>query len=498
MRKATNVRIAAANGQSGPSPNGLATPPPLRKEAFANTPLPPRLNAIARPPGAAPPRQVAQPISRENISARLGYAYDREAARGLRILLLACCVAGSLAWFVPLSGAVAVLGTLVSGANAQKVQHPAGGVIDQILVRDGTHVGRGDVLVRMNEVIARSNLELLEKQLDQVRARTARLIAERDERPNLDWPHELLARAANTHVADLIASELAQFEARGGAFLKQVEILKQRGAQLEQERAGYQSQAVANEKQSQYVSLELQGLETLYKQQLVALPRLSAVAREAVRLEGERGRLTAMIAEHASKIEETNLQINATVQTRRVELTKDITEAHGKEAELVERRLAAKDAADRVEVRAPQSGTVHQLAVHTVGGVVAPGEMLMLIAPDDGDLVIEARLPPKEVDQVFVGQVATIRFSAFNRATTPELQGTVAYVSPDVARDAQSEATSYAVRIALTANELRRLGNVALRAGMPAEVFLRTDTRTLASYLFKPLADQMHRMLRER
>jgi HlyD family secretion protein len=124
--------------------------------------------------------------------------------------------------------------------------------------------------------------------------------------------------------------------------------------------------------------------------------------------------------------------------------------------------------------------------------------MLMLIAPDDGDLVIEARLPPKEVDQVFVGQAATIRFSAFNRATTPELQGTVAYLSPDVARDGQSEAAFYAVRIALTGNELRRLGNVALRTGMPAEVFLRTDTRTLASYLFKPLADQIHRMLRER
>jgi HlyD family secretion protein len=124
--------------------------------------------------------------------------------------------------------------------------------------------------------------------------------------------------------------------------------------------------------------------------------------------------------------------------------------------------------------------------------------MLMLIAPDDGDFVVEARLPPKDVDQVFVGQAATIRFSAFNRATTPELHGTLAYVAPDVARDAQSEATYYAVRIALAASELRRLGNVALRPGMPAEIFLKTENRTLASYLFKPLSDQMHRVLRER
>jgi HlyD family secretion protein len=497
MPKATYVGVAAANGQSGPFANRLA-PPPLPEEAVANTPAAQRLNAVPRTPEAAGAQQVAQPMNMDNIGARLGYAYDREAARGLRILLLACCLAGSLAWFVPLSGAVAVLGTLVSGANAQKIQHPAGGVIEQILVRDGTHVSRGDVLVRMNEIVARSNLQVVEKQLDQIRARTARLVAERDEIQRPDWPPELLARAADTHVADLIASEQAQFEARGGAFLQQIEILKQRAAQLEQERSGYQSQAAANEKQSQYVSLELQGLETLYKQQLVALPRLSAVAREAVRLEGERGQLTAMIAEHASKIEETNLQINATAQARRVELTKEITEAHGKESELIERRLAAKDAADRAEVRAPQSGTVHQLAVHTVGGVLAPGEMLMLIAPDDGEIVIEARLPPKEVDQVFVGQTATIRFSAFNRTTTPELHGRLAYVSPDVAREPKSDATYYTVRITLTGDELRRLGAVALRAGMPAEVFLKTENRTLASYLFKPLTDQVHRMLRER
>jgi HlyD family secretion protein len=497
MRKTTYVREAATDGQSRPLANDLATPPTMRKEPVANTPTAKGLNPVSRTP-ASPPQQVVQQISRDGISARLGYAYDREVARGLRILLLACCVAGTLAWFVPLSGAVAMLGMLVSGSNAQKIQHPAGGVIEQILVTDGAHVSRGDALIRMNEVVAQSNLEVLEKQLDQVRARLARLIAERDELQSPDWPPELRARASYTHVADLIASEQAQFEARGGAYTKQIEILKQRTAQLEQERSGYQSQAAANEKQSQYVALELQGLETLYKQQLVALPRLSAVAREAVRLEGERGRLTATIAEHASKIEETSLQINAAAQARRVELTKEITEAHNKESELIERRVTARDAADRVEVRAPQAGTVHQLAVHTLGGVVAPGEMLMLIAPDDGDFVVEARLPPKDVDQVFVGQAATIRFSAFNRATTPELHGTLAYVAPDVARDAQSEATYYAVRIALAASELRRLGNVALRPGMPAEIFLKTENRTLASYLFKPLSDQMHRVLRER
>ena len=494
IRQTTRVKTTCVKAATGrPRANSQATPPPPSNRREAR-----QINAVAQRAANAEQHQVVQPIGKDNISVRLGYAYDREAARGIRILLLACCLSGALAWLVPLSGAVAVVGTVVTGVNAQKVQHPTGGVVDQILVNDGAHVSRGDVLLRMNQVVARSNLEVIEKQLDQARARVARLLAERDELERPNWPPELLTRAAHTHVADLIASEQAQFEARCGAYAKQIEILKQRAAQLEQERSGYQAQATANEKQHKYVSLELQGLETLYHQQLVTLPRLSAVAREAVRLEGERARLTATMAENASKIEETNLQISAAAQARRVDLSKEITEAHSKESELLERQVAAKDAADRIEVRAPESGTVHQLGVHTLGGVVAPGEILMLIAPDDGDLLVEARLPPKEIDQVFIGQSASIRFSAFSRTTTPELHGTLAYVSPDVAREPQTDATYYAIRITLTGSELRRLGNAALRPGMPAEIFLETESRTLASYLFKPLSDQMQRSLRER
>lgn len=496
----TRANVGAANGQADSLISSQDTRPPRPEQAFSNTHVSRPMARVAegRAADAGSRRQAVEPFSNVNICARLRYAYDREAARGLRILLLTLCVGGALACFVPLSGAVAVVGSVVSASNAQKVQHPVGGVVDQILVQDGAHVRRGDVLARMNEVAARSTLAGVEKQLDQARARIARLIAERDQLAQPNWPPELLTRAALAHVTDLIASEQAQFEARGSAYAKQIEILKQRVAQLEQERAGYQAQALANEKQHKYVSLELEGLEELYKQQLVALPRLSSVAREAVRLEGERGQLAATIAEHGSKIEETNLQIHAAAQARRVELTKEITEAHGKESELLERRSAAKDAADRVELRAPQSGIVHQLAVHTAGGVIAPGETLMLISADDGDLLVEARLPPQEIDQVFIGQSARVRFSAFNRATTPELHGTLVYVSPDVARSPQSDATYYAVRIALAGRELHRLSNVALRPGMPAEIFLETESRTLVSYLFKPLSDQIPRTLRER
>ena len=433
------------------------------------------------------------------LAGRLHRSYERELVRGLRVLLLALGVGGSLALFVPISGAVVVSGTLVSGANEKKIQHPAGGVIEQILVRDGQHVKGGDVLVKLNEVASRASLDVVEQQLDQARARMARLVAERDDLPQPSWPAELLRRAANAHqVAGLIDSERSQFEARQTAYGKQVEILKHRVSQLEQERAGYQSQAAANDKQKKYVSLELEGLEKLYKEQLVPLSRLSAVAREAARLEGERGQLMSAIAEHASKIDEANAQIGAAAQARRVEVTKELTEAQAKLAELLERRAAAKDVADHVEIRAPEGGTVHQLAVHTKGGVAAPGEVLMLIAPDGDKLVVEAHLPPSQIDQVSLRQPATVRFSAFDRSTTPELHGSVAYVSPDVVRDNRLDARYYLVRIVLSPSELRRLGNVRLISGMPADVFLETSSRTILSYLFKPLSDQLRRMMRER
>ena len=380
------------------------------------------------------------------LAGRLHRAYDREVMRGLRILLLALGLGGSLALFIPISGAVVVAGVLVSGTNAKKIQHPAGGVVEQIFVRDGQHVRSGDLVVKLNEIAARANLEVTEQQLDQARARMARLAAERDDLPQPNWPAELTRRAANARVAGLIESEKSQFEARQAAYGKQVEILKHRASQLEQERAGYQSQAAANEKQKTYVSLELEGLEKLYKEQLVPLSRLSAVAREAARLEGERGQLMSAIAEHASKIDEANVQISAAAQARRVEVTKEFTEAQGKLAELSERRAAAKDVADHVEIRAPHGGTVHQLAVHTIGGVVAPGEVLMLIASDGDELVVEARLPPSQIDQVSVRQRATVRFSAFDRSTTPEIHGSVTYVSPDVVRDNRLDTTYYSVQ----------------------------------------------------
>jgi HlyD family secretion protein len=215
--------------------------------------------------------------------------------------------------------------------------------------------------------------------------------------------------------------------------------------------------------------------------------------RESARIEGERGQLVSTIAETKSKIGEARLQIVRIDQDFRTEVVKELGENRGKEAELVERGVAAQDLLDRIEIRAPTAGVVNQLTAHTVGGVIRAGDQIMEVVPDSDDLQIEARLQPNDIDQVRTGQKAFVRFSAFNQRVTPQLGGVVSYVSADIGHDHQTNAPYFTVRVALSEEERRRLADLQLVPGMPAEVFMQTGSRTMMSYLLKPLTDQMRR-----
>jgi HlyD family secretion protein len=274
-------------------------------------------------------------------------------------------------------------------------------------------------------------------------------------------------------------------------------LAEARADQLEKQIIGLEAQLRSNGKQADITNGELKGVEELLRQKLVTLPRATALQREAAHLDGVEGQLNAQIAETRAKVSETRLQALQSEETFRSEVMRDLREAEAKEGELGERHLAARDQMARTVIRAPTAGTVHELALHTVGGVITPAEVLMLLVPDDDTLAIEARLGADKVDQVHVGQTAHVRMSAFNQRTTPELAGIVELVSADIVRDPQSGATYYSVRIALPADEVRRLGDLRLIPGMPAEVFLETESRTMLSYLFKPLTDQLLRMFRE-
>jgi HlyD family secretion protein len=274
--------------------------------------------------------------------------------------------------------------------------------------------------------------------------------------------------------------------------------LNERTLQIEEQIGGLNEQLVAKTSEIEFIKRELESVRELWRKNLVPLTRITALEREAVRLQGERGVLVASIAQAKGKITETQLQILQIDQDLRSEVSKDLAEIRAKTSELVEKRVTAQDQLMRIDVRAPDDGRVHQLAVHTVGGVINAGEVIMLIVPGGDVLAVEARVAPHDIDQIRVGEAAVLHFSSFNQRTTPQLNGEVDRVSPDIIQDQKTGMSYYTVRIRLPYSELARLGGLKLVPGMPVEVFIQTGERTAISYLIKPISDQLMRSWRER
>ena len=434
----------------------------------------------------------------ESIVVRAARAYEGELRTGLRALLVVGGLAGGWMTLVPLSGAVVVPGNLVVQSNVKTIQHPTGGVVAQIPVHNGMRVNAGDLLLRLDSTQAQASLQVVSKQLDEVRAKMARLVAERDGLPRPAIPPEMSARLEDNSVKTLLASEASLFRARVTARESQRELLKSKVSQLGEEIVGLEAQVASKAKQLELITGELTGVQELFDKRLVPIARLTALQRESARIEGERGQLISTIAETRTKVDEAKLQMVRLDQDVRTEVVKELGEAQGKEAELSERSVAARDILERIEMRAPTSGVIHQLTAHTIGGVIRAGDAVMEVVPDSDDLQIEARLQPNDIDQVRKGQQAFVRFSAFNQRVTPQLIGQVSYVSPDTTRDQQTNTSYFTVRIMLPEEERRRLAGLQLSSGMPAEVFMQTGSRTMLSYLFKPILDQFERAFVER
>jgi HlyD family secretion protein len=403
---------------------------------------------------------------------------------------------GGWAGTMMISGAVIAPGQLVVESNHKKVQHPTGGVIGELRVREGDRVRAGDVLIRLDETITRANLAIIAKSLDQLHARQARLEAERDGRAAVAIPAALRGRRGEDEVAKLIESEQRLFELRRAARAGRQEQLRERIIQLHQEIEGLVGQTKAKDAELSLIADELKGVRELWSKNLIPLQRVSALDRGAARLDGERNMLVAATAQTHGRISEINLQILQVDQDVMSEAARELREIEARVAELSERKIAAEDQLKRIDIRAPQDGVVHNIAVHTVGGVIAPGEELMLIVPEADALTIEAMVEPRSIDRVTAGQKVVLRFSAFNQRTTPEILGEVARVSADLTKDARTGATFYKARIHTVDEQIARLGGVRLIPGMPVEAFIQTGERTAISYLVKPLADQLNRAWR--
>lgn len=422
-----------------------------------------------------------------------------------RHLLLGFAAVGLLALIIfgwgtltEISGAVIASGKLVVDSNVKKVQHPTGGVIGDLRVKDGDKVKKGEIVVRLDETQARTSLAIVTKALDELDARQARLEAERDGADKVTFPEELMKRRVDSEVAQITASEQRLFELRRSAREGQKAQFEEQIEQLRQQIVGNEEQVSAKTKEIDWNQQELKGVRELWKQNLVPFSRVTALERDAARLYGERGALTASIAQAKGRISEIQLKILQINEDLRTETGKELAEIRAKQSELTERRVAAEDQLKRIDLVAPQDGRIFQQSVHTIGGVVQAGEVLMLVVPDADDLIIEARVAPQDVDQLHVGQRAVVQFAAFNRRTTPELVGEVIGIGADVTQDERRNDAYYAVRIRISDKELARLDGLKPMPGMPVEVFIQTVPRTVVSYLTKPLREQLDRAFRGR
>jgi HlyD family secretion protein len=426
----------------------------------------------------------------------------RSMRRHLLVAVVVVCIlvigVGGWGTTAVISGAVVASGSLVVDSNVKKVQHPTGGIVGELRVRDGDHVRAGDIVVRLDETVTRANLAIVRKGLDELMARKARLESERDGWDTIVFPAQLVAGASDPDRAAAMDSERKLFNLRKTARSGQKAQLRERVAQLGEEIAGLTAQQNSKSKEISLVERELAGVRDLWSKNLVQINRLTALEREAARLDGERGQLVAAAAQAKGKVAETALQILQIDQDIASEVAKELREVDGKIGEFVERKVTAEDQLKRIDVRAPQDGTVFQLAVHTVGGVITAGDPIMLIVPEADNLAVEVKVNPQDIDQLQLNQKAILRFTSFNARTTPEIEGVVTRISADISTDQRTGQSYYTLRISLPPEQVQRLGDVKLLPGMPVEAFVQTGDRTMLSYLMKPLHDQFVRAFREK
>ncbi|UXN06875.1 HlyD family type I secretion periplasmic adaptor subunit [Bartonella sp. HY761] len=429
----------------------------------------------------------------------------QELQRSLRRHLLIGCLAvvillvGVIGWMLNTNivGAVISQGSIVVESNLKKVQHPVGGVVKDLLVKEGDLITAGDVVMRLDATTTKANLAIISNSLDQFIVRRSRLESERDNLNYIKFHKDILARASDEDVAAMMKAEERLLSNRREVRISKKQQLQRRIAQFDDEIKGLMAQKQANEHSRELIKDELSRFLKLYELKLVEHSRLSTIQRQASNIDGEIGRLISAIAGVNEKIAETQLQIIQVDEQWGEEVGNDLREMANNIAEYSERKIAAEDQLRRIDIIAPQTGIVHQLTVHTKGGVISAGEPIMMIVPKVDKLVVEAKVAPQDIDQIYKGQAARLRFSAFNQKTTPEINGHIERVSADITTDQRTGQTYYIARLAIDEAEIMRLGDVELVAGMPVETFITTQERTIASYFIKPLMDQVNRAFRE-
>lgn len=414
--------------------------------------------------------------------------------------LVGLLATGLVGWgtLTEIEGAVVGPGTLVVDGRSKTIQHPTGGRIAEIRVRDGDVVAEGDVLLRLDDTATRAGLGIIDARLDEYLAREARLVAEQSGAPAPRFPEALAARAGEPGAASAMRAETALFEAgraaRSGSRVQLQERITQTRRQIE----GLEAQRAAKQAEIALTEKESGAVDQLFDQRLVALSRTMALRRGVVTANGELGRIDAAIAEARSLVAEIELRILQIDREHATETARDLTTVRGQIAELTERRVAAENELRATEIRAPRAGRVNDQRVFTIGGVIRAGDPVLSIVPLDEPLVAEARVAPADIDRVRLGSNATVRLRAGNQRTLPTVAGTVVRIADETTVDPRTNVAYYPVRVEFAAEAAHRVADLKLVSGMPLDAFVGTGSRSPLAYLFAPLVEQVQFAWRER
>ena len=419
----------------------------------------------------------------------------------LGLFMIVAIFGGLGAWgaIAPLDSAVVASGVFIVDAKRRPVQHLEGGIVEEILVRDGDVVAKGDRLIGLSDARANATLSIVMLSLSKDRALEARLVAERDGHDEIAFPQDLLDGAeTDPELAETLAAQLDVFEARRETIAGEIEILEARIGQLEREIEGLDAQAVSKAGQLELIEVEIADQETLFAKGQTTKSRLLSLKRGALELNGELGELQADSARAARQIGETKLEILQRQRALPREATAQLEEVQARLRDMEERRIAAEDVLSRLDITAPVDGVVVNLQVNTLGQVIEPARTLLELVPDTETNVIEVAVSPQDIDTVEVGQEARVRLVAFNQRTTPEIKGVVDYIAADSIVNEQTGQSYFRAHVRVPEDQIARINGRVLQPGMPAEVLIRTGARTAVEYLAKPMLDSLNRAWREK
>jgi len=445
----------------------------------------------------APAAPLAPPVPAPHAPPGAPAAAFARIARQARRMLAATAL-GLIAplALVPIAGAVIAPGEVRVASQVRKIAHPRGGVIAAIPVGNGTRVRAGQVLMRLDSEVAAAGAAMTAEGIDQLRARSARLLAERDGLAAPALPPELAVRAAAPALAAALAGERRLFTLNRATLAGQRASLAAQIAQAREAAGSYRAQAGVYRQQASLIAEERRANDLLWERRFTTLQRRNELARAAIGLEGNVASAEAQSAQMRAREAELRERLFALEQDFRRQAGAELAQVERQLVEARQNDVVAQDANARNVIRAPSAGVVDKLAYTTLGGVVPAGETIMEIVPEGEALVIAARINPADIDEVSAGQVVIVRFSAFEGGSTPEVRGHIIRLAADRTVDPQRGQSYYGAEIALAPADVARLGSLRLRAGMPAETFIRTGSHSLLAYLFKPLADQFARAFR--